>query len=110
MLVSSAAAYSVQFSKDVKNEKALRQYLAEYDQSRLQGVSIVNFDSDLAIRGLFLIGEKNKNRIIINPAFIHGSWHFNELMDHETAHAICWRTQKDVSHNSNCFKQESLSG
>ncbi|HIG98191.1 TPA: hypothetical protein HA231_02080 [Candidatus Woesearchaeota archaeon] len=110
MLASNASAYSVQFSKNVKNEKALLQYLSEYDQSRLQGIAVVSFTGNFgSAKGLFLIGNRDKNRIIINPAFAGDSWHFNALMDHETAHAICWRTQRDVSHGA-CFEGESYDG
>ncbi|MBI3037224.1 hypothetical protein HYY73_05765 [Candidatus Woesearchaeota archaeon] len=108
VFASGVSAYSVQFSKGVKNEHELRQYLADYDQSRLQGVAVVSFTGNLgSVKGLFLIGGLDKNRIMINPASAWNRWHFNALMDHETAHAICWQTRKDVSHTSECFRQES---
>ncbi|MBI2145299.1 hypothetical protein HYU18_03165 [Candidatus Woesearchaeota archaeon] len=104
-LASSASAYTVQFSKDVKNEQALRQYLASYDQARLKGIDVIRFDTNLELKGLFLVGDREKNRIILNPSFAQGKWQFNKLMDHETAHAICWRAKKDLSHDSECFEK-----
>ncbi|MBI2144344.1 hypothetical protein HYU17_04315 [Candidatus Woesearchaeota archaeon] len=108
VLSSGVSAYSVQFLKGAKNEIELRQYLADYDQSRLQGIETVSFSSSLGhVKGLFLVGRQDKNRIMISSKDAWDRWQFNEIMDHETAHAICWRAQKDVSHKSKCFMQES---